>query len=376
MKNQLATNNSPISVSAHLATSHHEKIKKSFFAHSILKGLKTSIAIINTQNEFVFASDLLLKNFGYDTVEELVGKKIGEALKCVYFEPKMGCGNNKICSSCKMNSVLINDENANRAVVLDTNMIVNEGDAIIEKNYEISLTPIELGTDKFGMLTINDVSAVKRIKHLETAFLKRLNDQIAKIKQFSMVDLELTESKNDLREEVKFIRHDKIIELEEHIKFQQLFSEAQNSTLTICKEKLNSRAIFESLEKDFKMRCIEKSVSITKGLEFEDFNFYSDKNILTSTFVALLKNALSASSDDSVIEMSATLLNNNIIFSIHNTAVMSSFVQLKVYRNMNGIGTYATKLFIEKYLDGQVYFTSIEGLGTTFYIKIPLVIVC
>ncbi|PCH77946.1 MAG: hypothetical protein COB98_01965 [Flavobacteriaceae bacterium] len=141
-------------------------------------------------------------------------------------------------------------------------------------------------------------------------------------------------------------------------------------------EKLNSSDIFNELSQNFLKRCSENEIVIKKGLEFDDFDFYTDRLILNCALIALIENAFIGSPKKGSIEISMTRAEGSIVFSVHNKAVMSAYVQLQVFRNREGIGTYGAKLFIEKYLKGSVYYTSVEGLGTTFYLKLPLLMIC
>lgn len=377
MKNQLATNSSLTFIRANnFTTSHLKMIKSCNFEHTILKGLNPSVAIINTKNEFVFTSNGLLKNLGYEDIKNVKGKEIGDALKCVYFDRSIGCGNKNICAFCSVKLLLIKDENSLEKITVNTELLVKERDAKIEKSYEISLIPIDLEGDKFRVLTINDVSEEVRKNLLEIAFLNATNKVRLEIKELVTLGTDLVDFEKELNVSLDMLINDKILQLQECKLFYQKLSEAQDDSLTIYKEKLNSLSVFELLQASFKNRLDLKSIKLVKGLEFDVFSFYSDKSLLISTFGVLLNNAILVSNCGSEIELSATIYDNNIIFSIHNNTLMSSLEQLKVFRNFKDLGTFAAKLFVEKYLKGTVYFTSVKGLGTTFYIKLPLFFIC
>ena len=66
---------------------------------------------------------------------------------------------------------------------------------------------------------------------------------------------------------------------------------------------------------------------------------------------------------------------------VHNDNYMDERVKTLVFHRSfstkgegRGIGTYSMKLFGEKFLKGQVNFISKQEEGTTFYIKIPLLV--
>ncbi len=59
---------------------------------------------------------------------------------------------------------------------------------------------------------------------------------------------------------------------------------------------------------------------------------------------------------------------------------MSKEVQEKLFNEMvttkgqkgNGIGVYSSYLVIKDYFNGSMWFKSEEGVGSTFFIKVPL----
>ena len=65
--------------------------------------------------------------------------------------------------------------------------------------------------------------------------------------------------------------------------------------------------------------------------------------------------------------------------SIHNASILSEAAQLQMFQRSfstkeargRGIGTYSARLLAEKYLKGDVSFTSRELEGTTFFVALP-----
>ncbi|MGK9476341.1 ATP-binding protein [Melioribacter sp. OK-6-Me] len=92
----------------------------------------------------------------------------------------------------------------------------------------------------------------------------------------------------------------------------------------------------------------------------------------------LLKNTLEASKTGDTVTVKTVIGDDQIIFSVHNPAFMPQDVQMQIFNRSfstkegtgRGLGTYSTRLFIEKYLNGEVYFHSNEEEGTVFNIKL------
>jgi signal transduction histidine kinase len=105
----------------------------------------------------------------------------------------------------------------------------------------------------------------------------------------------------------------------------------------------------------------------------------TDPAILGRALGNMVKNALEASPEGSVVSIGYMLDPMGVRFFVHNPGVMPRRIQLKVFSRSfstkgegRGLGTYSIKLLTERYLKGEVGFSSTEEDGTTFYIRLPL----
>lgn len=150
--------------------------------------------------------------------------------------------------------------------------------------------------------------------------------------------------------------------------------------------------IIEEKANIFSTQLKLKNIEIINNID-KEFTIYSDQNIIDFLFRNLINNAIKFSKDK-VIEINYKLetnikFNNQIeyvIFEIKDYGLgMSNSVKENIF-NWNvktttlgtnkekgsGFGLIASKELVEK-LNGELYFTSEEGIGTSFFIKIPLV---
>jgi sensor histidine kinase regulating citrate/malate metabolism len=105
----------------------------------------------------------------------------------------------------------------------------------------------------------------------------------------------------------------------------------------------------------------------------------TDVQLLARVLGNMLKNALEASGPGDTVTLRCFEENDEVVFSVHNAAVMPREVQLQVFHRSfstkggpgRGIGTHSMKLLGERYLRGKVDFTSEHPYGTTFRIAIP-----
>jgi len=99
----------------------------------------------------------------------------------------------------------------------------------------------------------------------------------------------------------------------------------------------------------------------------------------------MIKNALEATAFPQEIILTSALLKEEkgkprqLTFSVHNPGHISNENQNRIFKQSfstkgtgRGWGTFSMRLLAEKYLGGQVSFTTNPATGTTFTITLPL----
>jgi sensor histidine kinase regulating citrate/malate metabolism len=92
----------------------------------------------------------------------------------------------------------------------------------------------------------------------------------------------------------------------------------------------------------------------------------------------MIKNALEASEEYESIYVTIKTNDNQCSINISNSKVIPYKMQDKIFNkgystkgNGRGLGTYGSKLLINKYLNGNITFSSGKDIGTTFRIVLP-----
>ena len=93
----------------------------------------------------------------------------------------------------------------------------------------------------------------------------------------------------------------------------------------------------------------------------------------------MIRNAREASDSGHHVEVVVRQDDDHAVITVRNEAVMPLHVQLQVFQRSfstkgrgRGVGTYSMKLLAHDYLRGDVTFTSSEGDGTVFTLRLPL----
>jgi signal transduction histidine kinase len=107
--------------------------------------------------------------------------------------------------------------------------------------------------------------------------------------------------------------------------------------------------------------------------------FESDPVLLRRIVGNMTKNALEASAPNETVTLGCDAGDHAIEFWAHNPQCIPRDIQLQIFQRSfstkgrsRGLGTYSMKLLCERYLGGEVSFTSAPGEGTTFRARIPV----
>jgi PAS domain S-box-containing protein len=111
-----------------------------------------------------------------------------------------------------------------------------------------------------------------------------------------------------------------------------------------------------------------------------DDQFESDETLIGRVLGNMIKNAVEASSEESVIFIKSFKINDQISFSVTNNSFIPEEIQSQLFTRTvstkgagRGLGIYSMKLLTEKYLGGSLSFYSNREKGTTFTVCYPVV---
>jgi len=357
-----------------------KKFSESNWLNSFIDTLPEVVAILNNERQIVFGNDVLLNLLGIKHKSDLLGLRPGEAMNCVNAKSNEGgCGTSEKCKFCGAVNSILESQHSLKKVTKECRVTTNKDGINDYLDLKVTTAPFNFNNETFWILSIEDLTDVKRREVLEKMFFHDILNIVGSLKGVS--DL-LVDPDNDEQTSQQYI--DIVNNLS-----KELLDEIMAQRVLVFAEKGDLEPVFSELST---LRLLQEPLSYLshhdvakmKNLNIDpaaiDTNIHTDKTILSRVIINLTKNALEASKAGENITLNCIKEKEGIKFTVHNSSYMPPHVQAQVFQRSfstkgkgRGTGTYSIKLLTERYLKGSVGFISTPENGTTFFVLIPIV---
>ena len=286
-----------------------------------------------------------------------------------------GCGSSDNCRVCGAANAILKSKENNEKAVNECRITSVQNGKTISYDLLVSATPIKIKDQPYTLLTIKDISSEKRKRMLERIFFHDILNTSSNLAGVVSL-LKATEDINEIRSFIE-IASDVTQLLNDEILMQRELWAAENNELVINVSEVDSMTIMNMAIHSVKgySYAIGKQIIIQE--KSESFRLSTDKVLLVRILVNMIKNALEATAQNTSVTLGCQKKDNECIFWVHNFASIPKNIQLQIFQRSfstkspdRGIGTYSMRLLTENYLNGKIWFESMEESGTTFYVSI------
>ena len=346
--------------------------------NSLINSLPEIVAILNTERQIIFGNDVLLKLLGIENKEEILGLRPGEALSCVNAKTmNAGCGTSEKCRYCGAVNSILESQQQNKKVTKECRITTNKNRINEYLDLKVTTAPFAYQEKNYWILSIEDLTDTKRREMLEKIFFHDILNIVGSLKGVS--DL-LNDPENDEETSNQYIGmvNELSKELLEEILSQRVLVYAEKGDLEPKPEPVSTLAILQEPASYLLHHKVAVSKKILISSNACSLTIDTDKGLLKRVMINMLKNALEASSDGGRVILNCALVYDKVKFSIHNEGHIPASAQAQIFQRSfstkgkgRGSGTYSMKLLTERYLKGNVGFTSSAENGTEFFVTIP-----
>ncbi len=342
----------------------------------LLNSVLNYVFVLNAQRQIVFASRNVLDLTPGKKMEDLIGKRPGEALGCIHSaDCASGCGTSEFCSQCGAVKAILGGLAGTRELQeCRLTRIINCQQQALD--LMVLATPLKHESEDYLVLSVADISHQKRRNALERIFFHDiinlaggadglLQDLTERAPPEVRSDLELTQST--------------VHELLEEVQAHRDLAAAEREELQPCPIAIATGEFLPRLARVYSCHPVAAGKQVRVAPFSASIRFLADPTLLRRVLGNLIKNALEASAAGDAVTVGCDRAEDCVRFSVHNAATMPREVQLQIFNRSfstkgagRGLGTYSARLITEKYLRGRIAFTSLPEQGTTFFVVLPL----
>lgn len=356
----------------------YEKVLSLEHTKEILNSFPNIVLVLNKQRQVVFANDTFVKILGIKEFEEALGQRPGELLGCVNSAILQGgCGTSKNCRYCGAVLTILKSQETGEEQESEARLTTRKENKIVPLDFHVIAKPLIIDEDQYTVVIMSDISTMKRKEYLERTFMHDMinttwsltgrieffpRDGLNEIQDeyFNRIKIEINRLLDDIQAQRDLLKLDQ----------KELITEfSEVDSLELVKMIIQTLST-DKTAKNKKIKIAKDSVSI---------NLKTDERLLRRSLINLLKNALEASTIDEEIIIGCKQVINEVVFWVHNNAVLSEEVKSQIFQRFfstkgqgRGLGTYSVRILVEEHLNGQVNFESSEKTGTIFRIILPL----
>lgn len=345
-----------------------------------LNGMPDGAAILNDRRQIVVANASLLHALGDVEEESLIGRRPGEAFRCVHYKgPDDECGSTGFCRYCGAAKVLLQSRMGKKAA--DECRIVLHSSSMAECEIRamdllVWGTPFSVGGESFTFFAFCDISHEKRRAVLERLFFHDFLNMAGNVR--ALMELLLERQRPSADDLVRTAYRVADIMVHE-IRSQRVLLEAEKNELAVEPRSIFSLAFIEQTVRYHQPIYAPEKMTIHIDPESERFLMLTDDTLLTRVIDNLIKNAMEASEPGETVKVGCFRDGDRGAFWVWNRAFVPLDTQRQFFKRSfstkdrsRGLGLYSVRLFTENYLGGKVSFHSTPEDGTTFRISLPL----
>jgi signal transduction histidine kinase len=343
---------------------------------AIMQSWAGAVALLNHERQIVAINAGYLEVLGVDDPAAVMGLRPGEAVGCRFAtEEPGGCGTARACASCGAAIAIATSMAKNLPEVRDCVITAIQGEEPVDLEFRVCASPLEIEAERFTLLTLQDITTEARRANLERVFFHDLSNLAMGLTGAAHALGSPDEAEaHQVQDDVRLLA-DRVAR---EIQLQRALATARPGSLRVTVEAITTGTLLDQLSKLFLHHpaAAGKTLEVTgdRAVELE-----TDPFLLHRVLTNLLVNAFEATPAGGHVRLSVEPREGGAAFRVWNAGAIPNASAPRIFQRYfstkpgegRGQGTFAVKLFGEKYLKGAVGFSSAPETGTAFEVKVP-----
>lgn len=346
-------------------------------AMSILLKVATGLLVVlNEDRQIVALNHAFLDALGITNPEEALGLRLGETLGCIHaHELPNGCGTTPFCATCGAAIAMMTAINDDRESESTCALTSGRNGVYEDICLLIRAQPVAIDDHRWILVFAHDVTQEQYWNSMEKVFLHDVSNILATLT--GRVELLHADLPNSC--EVKQIL-ETAWRLNDEINLQKSLSHTKGTAYSPRRVAVAMNDIRREVELLVSSHGSAKGKKIAMVWPIDEITLYSDRLLLSRILDNLLINAMEATEEGGSIGLHVRSENSHVVWEVWNRRAIDRNIQKRIFQRHfstkakvgRGLGTYSAKLFGEKYLGGELTFSSDEKTGTTFMLRLPV----
>lgn len=355
------------------------RLSKEAFADPIVNVLLDAVngylLIVDQHRQAIACNADLLQALGLHSGDKLVGLRQGELLHCQNVKDGPGgCGTSQQCRHCGALLTLLSSMDTGKTTEGECTLSLERDGSIQEIHFEVRCTPLTLGNEHVTAMVLLDDTDNRRIAVLDQLFFH----DIKNILQALMGYGELIDRENAEEAARKILSLSN--QVNEQLDEQYFLKKAERGEIAVNPVLVDAAELLSRIGMVFEVHAVAEGKRLSTKMLSEDIHFVSDSRLLTRVVVNMVKNAFEAVPQGHEVIVRFERIQGKPRFSVWNPGAIPIALRAKIFKESfttkksefdRGLGTRSIKLFGERYLGGNVEFSTSEEDGTTFFITLP-----
>jgi signal transduction histidine kinase len=338
----------------------------------VLEAAAGLVMVLDEHRQVLAANDELLQALGLRTGDPLVGLRPGEVLHCVNaLAGPGGCGTSAPCRHCGAVLAILGAQTRREVVSHECCLLMARDGQSSAREFRVRATPVRLGGREVVALVLTDVSEARRKEVLDRVFLNDMRHVVGGLLAWGAV-LAGRDPSEEARAVVDLSRR-----LGEEVDHHRLLGQAERGDLVVQRRLTPVATVLSSIQQALADHPAARGRWLAVRSVPESELVDTDPALLRRAIVNLVINALEATPAGGRVDVRYRGEDGRPSFLVHNPGVMRADVAERVFQRSfstkgaaRGVGTWSTKLLVERYLGGVVTFVSMVDEGTVFVVRL------
>jgi K+-sensing histidine kinase KdpD len=347
------------------------------YLSDILNALPYIAAILNGERQIVYSNKALIEMVGAASIDDVLGKRTGEALECVHAsETSGGCGTSESCRFCGTMLAIDHCQRLEEKITHECRITAVHNGTTIAFDLDVTATPFRHNNIRYTIIALKDISDEKRRRTLEQVFFHDIINHAQSLTGLITFAKDITQTKE--AEELLSLAHVASMELMDGILSQRDLLAAESGEVHPMKRTLSARMVIEECISLITHSIAAFDRQIVVDNPAFDCSIETDETLLKRILLNMIKNALEATPVKGSVVVGCERTERSVRFWAHNATSIPRAVALQIFQRSfstkgsnRGLGTYSMKLLGEQFLGGKVYFTTNAESGTKFFLDLP-----